>query len=102
MIILLIFESISINDCIVLDRDVLVLKNIGWKEETLKLEVWAEDLSPAQLELRSKSKNEIDDINTRLDKLLKETTSEVIFEGDNTALYEFERELKEKPSAFVL
>ncbi|GJQ70106.1 hypothetical protein Trydic_g22577 [Trypoxylus dichotomus] len=79
------------------DRDVLVLKNIGWKEETLKLEVWTEDLSPAQLEIRNKSRSEIEDINTRLDKLLKETTSEVIFEGDNTALYEFEKEVREKP-----
>lgn len=93
-------NCINPNNCIMLDRDVLVLKNIGWKEETLRLEAWPEDLSPAQIEMRNKSKNEIDDINTRLDKLLKETTSEIIFEGDNTSLYEFERELKEKPSKF--
>lgn len=77
-----------------------MLKNIGWKEETLKLEVWTEELSSVQMEMRNQSRNEILDINTRLDRLLKDTTSEVIYEGDNTALYEFERELKDKSSEY--
>ncbi|XP_022904373.2 uncharacterized protein [Onthophagus taurus] len=76
------------------DRDVIVLKTISYEDDSLMLDSWTDDLSPAQIAMKNATKKEIDEINSRLEFLLKETSSQVIHTGDNIALYELELEVK--------
>lgn len=65
-----------------------MLKSIGCDEETLKLEAWSEDLAPAQLEKQRVAEEEWKSLNSKLEKLIKDSGTEVIYEGDTCMAYE--------------
>lgn len=65
-----------------LDRDVLVLKTITDGEQTLLLEAWPEDLSPAQKARQEKMDLELKNMNSRIDHIVQQTGAHVIYQGD--------------------
>lgn len=71
----------------------MIIKSVNCNEETLKLDAWVEELSPEQLSYHNRNKKEMDDLNNALQKLLKDTPSDAIFEGSNSALYELEHQV---------
>lgn len=71
-----------------LDRDVLVLKTITDGEETLKLESWAEELSPAQRKMHEKLDNDLKEMNSRIEQLVKKTGAQVLYQTDTCSVYQ--------------
>lgn len=65
-----------------LDRDVLVLKTIRHGEETLSLEAFPEDLSPVQLALHEKIDKELQEMNSRIDQIMKQTGAQILYQGE--------------------
>lgn len=74
------------------DRDVLVLRTINWGEQTLNLDAWVEDLSPAQMEMRKKQQQEYDDMTAKLTKYLADNTCEIVYESDFCTAYEVDQQ----------
>lgn len=67
----------------ILDRDVLVLKTIQtFGEETLKLEAFAEDLSPVQKALHDKLDADLKQMNAQIDQIMKQTGAQIVYQGD--------------------
>lgn len=54
----------------------------------LQLECWPDELSPAQLAAFKKADDEHQEIQTKLDEIVKSTGGEVVFTGDNCAAYQ--------------
>lgn len=59
---------------------------INWDTETLKLECWTEELSPTQIERRMKVNKELEEVQSKIDKLLKENGAEIVYEGESCSL----------------
>lgn len=64
-----------------------------YEENTLKLDCWPEDLSPAQLSIQNKMTKEWTQLNKQLDTLLKDTSSRsLLYEGDSFVLYDLQNQ----------
>lgn len=60
----------------------MVLKTIRDGEQTLLLEAWPEDLSPAQKTRQEKMDLELKNMNARIDHIVQQTGAHVIYQGD--------------------
>ncbi|XP_017774857.1 PREDICTED: uncharacterized protein LOC108561434 isoform X1 [Nicrophorus vespilloides] len=71
------------------ERDILVFKSLN-SGSTLNLECWTEELSAAQLEMRSRRQREYLEMSDKIESLIKKTGAEIIYEGFSFTAFEIE------------
>lgn len=71
------------------DRDVLVLKSItACAEDTLQLDVWPEELDSVQQAVHDKIDKELQEMNSRIDLLVKQSGAQILYQGEACSAYQ--------------